>query len=97
LLLIPQLIDIDKNETLKDIYFFCLEFFWPNSIMLMTFHSNQFDIWTIIQLSIIVGINVVLYVFFGWLCWLGVSKNKKFFALPSGILLFIYFIFWDLL
>ena len=96
LLLIPKITDLDKSDTLKDIYFLCIEFFGPNSLMLMVLGSNEFDIWTMVFVSIVVGINVGLYVFFGWLCWQGVTKNRLFFALPPGILLFVYFIFWDL-
>ena len=64
--------------------------FWFSYLSLMALHSqgNTWDL--ILFMTNVIGINVLYFLFLGWLFWLGKTKNKGFYALSICILLLVW-------
>lgn len=90
----PEIVDINKNDGAKNVYWFCLEFFWPSSPYLAVLDMSSYSIDAIVTLIFIVGLNTILYAAFGWLAWLGKSKSLFFYFLPPCALIFTHYLLY---
>jgi len=76
---------------------FVFTFLWPTFLALMMgdYLQTVFDYINFFILTI--GFNVGLYLFLGWLFWLGKTRNKFYYIAPPTILFLIWNIFYGYL
>jgi len=80
-----------------DIGIFLFSFLWPSFLVMLTWGHLQTVIEYLNFFVVGVGFNVGLYMFLGWLFWLGKTKNRFYYFAPPAFLFLIWNIFFGYL